>query len=302
MIIEVDNLVKKFGDLTAVDGISFSVERGTCVGLLGPNGAGKSSTVRVLQCISPATSGSARVLGIEASLAARQIRARIGVVPQDNDLDGDLSVWDNMTVFARFFDIPRKIARERIEAQLSFMGLADRRKSRIDELSGGMRRRLLIARALINDPMLLILDEPTTGLDPQMRHVIWQQLRGLKGRGLTMVLTTHYMEEAQQLCDSVIIMDKGRILRIGEPLALVKELVGDEVIEVRNHVNAAEIERALGGLEYGMETFGDTVYITHMDVAAVMARVTASQMHAILRRPATLEDVFLKLTGRGLNE
>ena len=257
MIIEVAGLMKRFGPIAAVDGISFGVERGTCVGLLGPNGAGKTSTVRILECISPASGGEARVLGIPASLAARGIRARLGVVPQDNDLDSDLTVEENLRVFARFFGIPRRTARERIAAQLAFMELADRGKSRIDELSGGMRRRLLVARALLNDPEILILDEPTTGLDPQMRHHIWERLHELKAGGLTMVLTTHYMEEAHQLCDRVIIMHAGRILREGEPNALIREVVGEDVAD----------PRYAGG-----------------------------------RRHATLEDVFLALTGRGLHE
>lgn len=257
MIIDVVGLVKRFGPIAAVDGVSFSVERGSCVGLLGPNGAGKTSTVRILECISPASGGEARVLGIPASLAARGIRARLGVVPQDNDLDGDLTVEENLRVFARFFDIPRRTARARIAAQLAFMELADRGKSRIAELSGGMKRRLLIARALLNEPEILILDEPTTGLDPQMRHLIWQRLHELKQGGLTMVLTTHYMEEAHQLCDRVIIMNAGCILKEGAPAALIREVVGDEVDD----------PRYAGG-----------------------------------KRHATLEDVFLKLTGRGLHE
>lgn len=301
MIIEVSHLRKTFGALAAVDGISFAVERGTCLGLLGPNGAGKTSTVRILECISPATGGVARVLGTEVGLSARSIRARIGVVPQENDLDGDLTVWQNLLVFSRFFDIPRRTAVKRIEAMLSFMDLGGRRTSRIKELSGGMQRRLLIARALINEPEILILDEPTTGLDPQMRHIIWQRLRLLKERGLTMVLTTHYMEEAHQLCDRVAIMDRGRILREGAPRRLVEELAGHEVIEVRDHGSIAEVERVLAGLSYRAEVFGDTVYLAHAEGNAVMERLVKGPF-TVLRRPATLEDVFLKLTGRGLNE
>jgi len=259
MLIEVSNLVKKFGNISAVNGISFGVEEGTCVGILGPNGAGKTSTVRILQCTSPSSSGDVRMLDMKAGLKSRQIRARIGVVPQENDLDTDLSVWSNLMVFARFFDISKADARSRIDEQLAFMDLANRKTSRIDELSGGMKRRLLIARALINKPSILILDEPTTGLDPQMRHMIWEKLLSLKARGLTMVLTTHYMEEAAKLCDKVIIMNYGKILRAGKPQALIDEVIGPEVVEIRDH----------GG---------------------------------VFKRQSTLEDVFLKLTGRALNE
>lgn len=251
-IIEVRNLVKKFGKFVAVDGITFSVDRQTCVGLLGPNGAGKTSTVRILECISPPTSGEAFVLGIPASLSARNIRERLGVVPQENDLDVDLTVWQNLTIFAKFFDIPKHIARKRIETLLEFMDLTTKKDCKIEELSSGMKRRVLVARALINEPEILILDEPTTGLDPQMRQIIWQKIGSLKDQGLSIILTTHYMEEAEQLCDVVLIMDMGKILKMGSPKDLVKELVGGEV--------------------------------------------------PVARRPANLEDVFLKLTGRGLNE
>jgi lipooligosaccharide transport system ATP-binding protein len=301
-VIEVRNLVKKFGDITAVDDISFFVSRSRCIGLLGPNGAGKTSTVRVLECVSPATGGEAHVLGEQANLSARAVRKRIGVVPQENDLDPDLTVWQNLILFSKFFDIPRREARQRIDDQLKFMELFERRFARIDELSGGMKRRLLVARALINDPEILMLDEPSTGLDPQMRHMIWQRLRALKKRGLTMVLTTHYMDEAEQLCDDVIIMDKGKILRMGSPQRLIQEMAGDEIIEVRNFDDQKNVKNLLSGLGYKMDVFGDTMYISRGDHADIFRRLLSKKEFTVLRRPATLEDVFLQLTGRGLNE
>lgn len=300
-IIEVRDLVKKFGSVTAVDGISFDVEEGTCLGLLGPNGAGKTSTVRILECVSPANSGEAFVFGTKAGLDARSIRGKMGVVPQENDLDNDLSVWQNLALFAKFFDIKRQVAKERIDAQLEFMDLFERKKGRIDELSGGMKRRLLIARALLNEPKILILDEPTTGLDPQMRHMIWHRIRALKQQGLTIVLTTHYMEEAEQLCDRVLIMDKGRILTDGAPLTLTKEMIGSEVIEIRNK-SQQDVAKILIGLPLKMESFGDTTYVSRFEHADVVQRLSDYPDLSFLRRPATLEDVFLKLTGRALNE
>ena len=301
-VIEVRNLVKKFGGITAVDDISFSVSHSRCIGLLGPNGAGKTSTVRVLECISPATGGEAHVLGASANLSAKAVRKRIGVVPQENDLDPDLTVWQNLMLFSKFFDIPRKEAQQRINDHLKFMELSERRFDKIDELSGGMKRRLLVARALINDPEILMLDEPTTGLDPQMRHMIWQRLRALKKRGLTMVLTTHYMDEAEQLCDEVVIMDKGKILKMGSPQRLIQEMAGDEIIEVRNFDDQKNVVNLLSGLNYKMDVYGDTMCISQGDHAGIFSRLLSKKEFFVLRRPATLEDVFLQLTGRGLNE
>jgi lipooligosaccharide transport system ATP-binding protein len=301
-VIEVRDLVKRFGAITAVNGISFDVARGECVGLLGPNGAGKTSTVRVIECISPADSGRAQVFGIEAGLGAREIRSRIGVVPQDNDLDSDLTVRENLAVFCLFFDMPRRVATDQIATQLAFMELSAKADARIDELSGGMRRRLLIARALLTNPELLILDEPTTGLDPQGRHLIWQRLRSLKERGISTILTTHYMEEASQLCDRVAILDRGKILREGAPRDLTRTLVGEEVVEVRNWQEESEIARALRGIEYTSEVFGDTMYLHCAPCVDIFSKLSKLPGLSVLRRPATLEDVFLKLTGRALNE
>jgi len=301
-MIEVKDLVKKFNGLTAVSGISFTVERGECLGILGPNGAGKTTTVRVIQCISPATSGTVSVLGMRASLDERRIRALMGVVPQENDIDPDLTVNENLELFAALFDIPKKVARARIMEHLEFVELKERADNKIDSLSSGMKRRLLIARALLNEPSIMILDEPTTGLDPQARHLIWQRLRALKNNGVTMVLNTHYMEEAEQLCDRLLILDKGTILREGIPQELVKSEVGEEVVEVRNHQGVKDVLRKLQGLEFNSEVVGDTLYLYCHESKEILTRLATSETLSVLRRLATLEDVFLKLTGRGLNE
>ncbi len=301
-MIEVKDLVKKFNGLTAVAGISFNVKRGECLGLLGPNGAGKTTTVRVIQCISPATSGTVSVLGMRASLDERRIRALLGVVPQENDIDPDLTVNENLELFAALFDIPKKVAQARIMEHLEFVELKERANNKIGSLSGGMKRRLLVARALLNEPSIMILDEPTTGLDPQARHLIWQRLRALKNKGVTMVLNTHYMEEAEQLCDRLLILDKGTILKEGIPQELVKNEVGEEVVEVRNHRGVKDVLRMLQGLEFNSEVVGDTLYLYCHESKEILTRLATSETFSVLRRLATLEDVFLKLTGRGLSE
>ena len=301
-MIEVKDLVKKFNGIVAVAGISFTVQRGECLGILGPNGAGKTTTVRVIQCISPATSGTVSVLGMRASLDERRIRALLGVVPQENDIDPDLTVNENLELFAALFDIPKKVAKARIMEHLEFVELKERADDKIGSLSGGMKRRLLVARALLNEPSIMILDEPTTGLDPQARHLIWQRLRALKNKGVTMILNTHYMEEAEQLCDRLLILDKGTILREGIPKELVKNEVGEEVVEVRNHKGVKDVLRMLQGLEFNSEVVGDTLYLYCHESKDILTRLAASETFSVLRRLATLEDVFLKLTGRGLNE
>jgi len=275
-MIEVEDLVKKFNGLTAVAGISFTVQRGECLGILGPNGAGKTTTVRVIQCISPATSGTVSVLGMRASLNERRIRALLGVVPQENDIDPDLTVNENLELFAALFDIPKKVAKARIMEHLEFVEL--------------------------KEPSIMILDEPTTGLDPQARHLIWQRLRSLKNKGVTIILNTHYMEEAQQLCDRLLILDKGGILKEGIPQELVKNEVGEEVVEVRNHKGVKDVLRKLEGLEFNSEVVGDTLYLYCHESKEILTRLATSETLSVLRRLATLEDVFLKLTGRGLNE
>ncbi len=301
-LIEVKELVKKFNGFTAVAGISFTVRRGECLGILGPNGAGKTTTVRIIQCISPATSGTVSVLGMKASLDERRIRALLGVVPQENDVDPDLTVNENLELFASLFDIPRKVAKARIMEYLEFVELKERADNRINSLSGGMKRRLLIARAMLNEPSIMILDEPTTGLDPQARHLIWQRLRTLKNKGVTIVLNTHYMEEAEQLCDRLLILDKGKILKAGIPGELVKNEVGEEVVEVRNHQGVKDILEKLQGLKFSSEAVGDTLYLYCHESKEILTRLATSETLSVFRRLATLEDVFLKLTGRGLSE
>lgn len=223
VVVEAQGLVKRFGDLAAVDGISFQVRKGECFGFLGPNGAGKSTTMRMIYGLTPITSGSLTVFGISVQTSLRDIKRRIGVAPQELSLDPDLRVLQNLLIFARYFDLPQPIARERAEELLGFFHLTEKTKEPIDRLSGGMKRRLLIARALINQPELLVLDEPTTGLDPQSRHLMWDRIRALKGKGVTSVLTTHYMEEAEVLCDRIVVIDFGRIVEEGIPKELIEK-------------------------------------------------------------------------------
>ncbi len=220
-LIEARALTKRFGGFVAVDGIDFRIEAGEAFGFLGPNGAGKSSTMRMIGCVSPVTGGTLRVLGLDPAVDGPRIRARLGVVPQEDNLDTELTVWDNLMIYGRYFDLARPEIRRRAEELLEFVQLSDRRDSRVDPLSGGMKRRLTIARALINQPEVLLLDEPTTGLDPQARHMLWERLYRLKQTGVTLVLTTHYMDEAEQLCDRLVIMDRGQIVAEGSPAALV---------------------------------------------------------------------------------
>jgi len=297
------NLVKKFKDVTAVNDISFEIKEGECFGFLGPNGAGKTSTIRMIHCVSPVTSGTLMVKGMPANINNRAIKHITGVIPQEINLDVDLTVDENLAIHARFFDIPRAEARKRINDYLKFVELDQKRNSKIEELSTGMKKRLLIARALINAPKLIIADEPTTGLDPQARHLIWQRLRELKREGATLILTTQYMEEAEQLCDRIVIMHKGRILKEGVPKNLIENEIGSEVIEIR--VPKEEDEKILSrisGESCGHERVGDTLYFYCRDGKDLMRKVVEMNLHNVLNRPATLEDVFLKLTGRSLIE
>jgi lipooligosaccharide transport system ATP-binding protein len=303
VIIRADSLRKKYGDFVAVDGISFEIAEGECFGFLGPNGAGKTSTVRMIHCVSPVTAGTLTVQGMAAHVDNRVIKQQTGVIPQEINLDNDLTVWENLRVFARFFAIPGAVARQRIDELLKFVELEKKRDSRIGELSTGMKRRLLIARALLNQPRIIIADEPTTGLDPQARHLIWQRLRQLKAQGATLVLTTQYMEEAQQLCDRIVIMHQGRILRAGAPAQLIREEIGREVAEVRAPAGRDdELLAALGPLCRGHERAGDSLYFYCDDGRALMKRVLELDLPDTVHRPASLEDVFLKLTGRSLIE
>ncbi len=302
-LIEAHQLVHRYGSYTAVDQIDFSIKAGECFGFLGPNGAGKTTTMRMLYCLSPVHGGSLRVLQKDVEQEPRAIKRRIGVVPQEDNLDVDLTVRNNLVLYARYFGIDRQQAARRADELLDFMKLQERSAAAIKQLSGGMKRRLLIARALIHNPEILILDEPTTGLDPQARHLIWHQLTRLKEQGVTVVLTTHYMEEAAKLCDRLVIMDHAKILIEGTPADLIRQHVGYEVLEVRAD------DHELEGLKQEVEQLGGEIEVVkdHYflffkqpgQVEGVIARL--SSMYFV-HRPATLEDVFLKLTGRELEE
>jgi len=296
-------LTKKYGDLVAVDGIDFEIREGECFGFLGPNGAGKTTTVRMIQCVSPLTSGTLTVGGLPAGIDNRALKRMTGVIPQEIDLDIDLTVEENLIIFARFFDIRRREAKARLAELLRFAELEAKARSKISELSTGMKRRLLIARALINRPRLIVADEPTTGLDPQARHLIWQRLRQLKAQGATLVLTTQYMEEAQQLCDRIVVMHQGRILKEGVPGPLVEDEIGREVIEVRTPPeDDARILGHLSGLGCVHERVGDTLYFYCREGHGLRQKLLELDLPNTLNRPATLEDLFLKLTGRSLHE
>ena len=302
-LVTASGLTKKYGDLVAVDGISFEIREGECFGFLGPNGAGKTTTVRMIHCVSPVTAGSLLVGGLPAAIDNRDLKKMTGVIPQEINLDNDLTVHENLIVFARFFDIGRREAKARIAELLRFVELEAKSGSKISELSTGMKRRLLIARALINRPRLIVADEPTTGLDPQARHLIWQRLRQLKSQGATLVLTTQYMEEAQQLCDRIVVMYQGKILKEGTPSRLVEDEIGREVVEVR--VPPEDDARILGELAAfpcAHERVGDTLYFYCRDGHGLMRKLLELDLPNTLNRPATLEDVFLKLTGRSLHE
>ena len=307
VLIEARGLTKRFGNLVAVDSIDFEVEAGECFGLLGPNGAGKSSTIRMICCVSPITSGTLRVLGMDPRTDARRIKARLGVVPQDDNLDTDLTAIENLRAYARYFDVPSAQAARRAQEVLELMALSEKAHEKIDNLSGGMKRRLTVARALMSNPELLVLDEPTTGLDPQARQLTWQKLRQLKREGITMLLTTHYMEEAAQLCDRVIIMDDSEIIERGAPAELVERIIGSEVVEV--HLEDAQREETLAAVsalagDYEIEETQDVAYIFERDGrrASQLDLRSLSENGAVVLRKASLEDVFLRLTGRELSE
>jgi lipooligosaccharide transport system ATP-binding protein len=302
-IITAKNLFKKYGDLTAVDGISFEIQEGECFGFLGPNGAGKTSTIKMIHCVSPVTAGTLTVDGLPAHIDNRALKKKTGVIPQEITLDIDLTVRENLMVFSRFFDIPKRVARERIEGLLKFVELEAKRDSKIDQLSTGMKRRLLIARALLNEPRIIVADEPTTGLDPQARHLIWQRLRQLKNQGATLILTTQYMEEAQQLCDRIVVMYQGKILKEGVPSRLIEDEIGREVTEVRISSDQDEsLIAKLAEFSCGHERAGDTLFFYCRDGQDLRRKVTELDLPNTVHRPATLEDVFLKLTGRSLIE
>jgi lipooligosaccharide transport system ATP-binding protein len=305
-LIEGRRVTKRFGSYTAVDGIDFRVEPGEVFGFLGPNGAGKTSTMRMIGCVSPLSEGELRVLGMDPAADGPRIRARLGVVPQENNLDNELTVGDNLQIYGRYFGMARPVIRERAAELLDFVQLADRRQSLVDTLSGGMKRRLIIARALINRPELLLLDEPTTGLDPQARHHVWERLYNLKREGITLVLTTHYMDEAEQLCDRLVIMDRGRIVAQGSPRELIRRYSSRDVVELRFDT-ADDRDAALArldGAEGRVEELSDRVLVYSGDGEATAERLSANGVRhqSLLVRRSTLEDVFLTLAGRTLED
>jgi lipooligosaccharide transport system ATP-binding protein len=307
LVAEARGLTKCFGDFTAVDAIDFAVRRGEAFGFLGPNGAGKSSTMRMIGATSPLTDGFLRVLGLDPARHGADIRARLGVVPQEDTLDTELTVAENLLIYGRYFGLSRVVLRERIARLLDFVQLGERRDSKVDYLSGGMKRRLVIARALVSEPDVVLLDEPTTGLDPQARHLVWDRLYRLKQQGVTLILTTHYMDEAEQLCDRLVIMDRARIVAEGPPRDLITAHVNREVVELRFPPGQQEEAAArLDGLAARVEVLPDRLlaYTDDADTlsSAVHARGDGVAPVATVVRRATLEDVFLRLTGRSLVE
>jgi len=300
-VISARGLSKRFGERVAVDNVDFDIQAGRCFGFLGPNGAGKTTTLRMTMGLTPLSSGTLSVFGLPVNRQGPRIRARVGIVPQADNLDPDFSVEENLRVYASFFGLGREQVASRIEALLAFASLVDRRRARTETLSGGMRRRLTIARALINDPELVVLDEPTTGLDPQARHVIWGRLMELKARGKTLLLTTHYMEEAERLCDELVIMDHGRILAQGTPRELIERHVEPEVIEMRGEGGVALQElAATSGCR--LERMGSSLYCYTREAPRLIERLKDRHELKYLHRPAGLEDVFLRLTGRELRD
>ena len=302
-LVSARGLVKRYGDFVAVDDIDFDVERGEAFGFLGPNGAGKSTTMRMIGCVSPLSAGTLQIFGMDASTSGRQIRARLGVVPQLDTLDNELSVMENLIVYGRYFDIPRAECRRRAKELLEFVQLDERADSVVDELSGGMKRRLSITRSLINEPALLLLDEPTTGLDPQARHVLWDRLYRLKADGVTLIITTHYMDEAEQLCDRLVVMDGGRIVASGSPRSLIEQHSSREVLELRFAPNGdGPAEPDMSGIGARIEVLPDRTLVYADDGEAALAAVHSRGVVPIssLVRRASLEDVFLHLTGRTL--
>jgi len=304
-LIRARGLTKRFGTFTAVDGIDFEVAPGEAFGFLGPNGAGKTSTMRMIGCVSPVTDGELSVLGLDPGRDGPRIRARIGVVPQQDTLDTELTVEDNLVIYGRYFGLSRSEAHRRAAELLDFVQLTDRAASQVEPLSGGMKRRLSIARSLINRPNLMLLDEPTTGLDPQARHLVWDRLYRLKQQGTTLVLTTHYMDEAEQLCDRLVVMDKAKIVAEGSPRELIERYSTREVTEMRFAPDVEDrLDHQLDDLAERVERLPDRVllYSDDGEATVVLARDRGLQPETVLVRRSTLEDVFLRLTGRSLIE
>jgi lipooligosaccharide transport system ATP-binding protein len=311
-VISARNLRKQFGEFVAVDGIDFDVAPCESFGFLGPNGAGKTSTMRMIGCVSPITSGTMRIFDLDPAVDGARIRSRMGVVPQADQLDSELTVVENLVIYGRYFDIPRAECKRRAADLLEFVQLAERAGERVDPLSGGMKRRLTIARSLMSEPDLLLLDEPTTGLDPQARHILWDRLYRLKQRGVTLVLTTHYMDEAEQLCDRLVVMDGGRIVAEGSPRGLIEHHATREVLELRLHRDSigddvqatgdAAAMAAIDGIGDRQEVLPDRVLIYAHDGEAALSEVHRRGIEPVgsLVRRSSLEDVFLRLTGRTL--
>jgi lipooligosaccharide transport system ATP-binding protein len=307
-LVHARGLVKRFGALTAVDGVDFDVQRGEAFGFLGPNGAGKTSTMRMIGCVSPPSDGTLRILGLDPIQDGPEIRERLGVVPQQDTLDMELTVRENILIYGRYFGLPRSGLRKRADELLEFVQLNERADDKVEPLSGGMKRRLTIARSLVNEPSVLLLDEPTTGLDPQARHTVWDRLFRLKQRGVTLILTTHYMDEAEQLCDRLVVMDKGKIAAEGSPQELIRRYSTREVVELRFRAEqqteqvAADITARMDGLARRLEALPDRLLLYTDDGDATASRIhdIGLQPESVLVRRSTLEDVFLHLTGRTL--
>jgi len=304
-VVSAQSLTKKYGDFTAVDAIDFEVAPGESFGLLGPNGAGKSTTMRMVGAVSARSGGELRVLGLDPDAHGPQIRAQLGVVPQEDNLDAELRVRDNLIVYGRYFGLSRAVCAKRADELLDFAQLTEKARAKVDDLSGGMKRRLTIARALINTPRVLMLDEPTTGLDPQARHVLWDRLFRLKEQGTTLILTTHYMDEAEQLCDRLVVGDHGRIMAEGSPASLIREYSSREVVELRfGSERNAQVAEQLAGVGDRIEVLPDRILIYTPSGEEVLEQVTHEGLHpttSLIRR-SSLEDVFLRLTGRSLIE
>jgi len=299
------NLKKVYGDFVAVDGIDFTVKKGESFGLLGPNGAGKSTTMKMISSVSKRSSGELTILGKDPDKYGPEIRAHLGVVPQKDMLDRELKTWENLYTYGRFFGLSRKFLKPKVEELLEFAQLEEKRNEKVEELSGGMQRRLAIARGLVNEPEILLLDEPTTGLDPQARHILWDRLFRLKEQGVTLVITTHYMDEAEQLCDRLIVMDKGKIMAEGSPAALINKYSSKEVVEVRFGTDKnAQFADALKKLADRVEVLPDRILVYTANGEATLEKIVAKGMHPVtsLVRRSSLEDVFLRLTGRTLVE
>jgi len=302
-MISARGLTKVFGDFVAVDGIDFEVQRGEAFGLLGPNGAGKSTTMRMIASTSQRSSGQLEILGRDPNTQGPEIRAHLGVVPQQDNLDRELKVWENLYIYGRYFGLSRKFLKGKVDELIEFAQLEEKRNAKTDDLSGGMKRRLTIARALVNEPEILMLDEPTTGLDPQARHVLWDRLFRLKEQGVTLVITTHYMDEAEQLCDRLVVMDKGKIMAEGSPAQLITNYSSKEVLEVRfGSANNKSAAKKLDGLGDRMEVLPDRILIYSENGEKVLEKIVKLGLKPItsLVRRSSLEDVFLRLTGRTL--